>query len=1251
MSTHEGTPIIPSEVERTKGKKKIVIVEHAGALETEARDTAEARMTASKKELKGARGFFKKIWKHNLFQEYYRQKEIAVAREEIFGTKNLFAGETEGREAHDAAMGVLVDRFSQEYEEAVHTEAGESRKVLGAEGEDKIAREEIRKALKDYASGVLTDETFEEERVRILSKLTGLSREAVQSEVRHTDSLREVARELRESVEHGTKLEELDVDFDIVVGRAKRGVRTEAQFNTVDRLVEKIQSSYIGCFVNETTLASAVALAYSVTAGLFQCVARSKAFAWGSFGLTAAISGGIAAARESKRIEEERRQHGREMAKSKTFEEAQAPRRKEMETYRYETREARVLTKELSEVFEQNLKEVETFSQAIAKLSDIEARVKLSDRHNIDLISYSNGDMVEQERLDLDVARAQAKVRLRQMHASGEISLAEGETMEGFLTKSADLQMETLTKGDAGIEEKNRAFRKMKMKRVAGAALKGLGTGLVIGGLFQEAAAFFSDEHKGIIEGVIGAPREVGEPVTALERLRMFMVGDTFENPPVNIVEMRAPDGSLLKLPEDVEIVSHVGEKNVFDLVRDGKIIVKGVECENGMLSAASTQAIKDVGGSVALDVHQVIKMVAGEQTAVEAAQTRTDLFHKIHRTLWYGNDTPKPIFDKNELRLDWGGGGDGVDGKGNFVFNISRMRADGSYQGDFSIDAREAMKEGKLKMLLSLTRDTQTQTVEMPIDIHGNAIIDPNSEVGKMFFSAKDGKAVFHGAFAEVAQTTGVGQDGGENVRILATHIGDESVVREVIPTLVQETKVIPISDISLPPGGDFFVVPPPVIPVFGRKPLEKTINKKISDITRGYYYGIESGGLGLLPREEYRRRMMPQLEKNKDVDLASDDSDLTKTYFAKQDQGYVEELGKIISLAPPFDEQTEVVVTVPAYLEGKNLEKTIRNYAKMKGRGMFEIVIFENHPKGKERDNTQEVVKKMRREFPDMKIVHLYKEFDEKPEIGRVRKYLVDAIMLRKQKAGMKKSVAIVSNDADLENISENYALDIGRAFQNNPKLDALAAKWDYPPETFRQLPLLHASQRLWHYFDIALRYNYLKSPELIGRNSAFRSGAYVGVGGYNEHAKVAEDLEIGWLIKDARAYDASRITYLNRAWLVSNPRRAVVKLLSGTPLTQQYGDFHVNENVRKTSLDELLKEKRDLTETELQREVQALYDFYFKMTKAKGGWLPTEYFTKSFERAMRFLGVEYEMKGERVMIKSTDKLRKGLEKYGRK
>jgi hypothetical protein len=342
--------------------------------------------------------------------------------------------------------------------------------------------------------------------------------------------------------------------------------------------------------------------------------------------------------------------------------------------------------------------------------------------------------------------------------------------------------------------------------------------------------------------------------------------------------------------------------------------------------------------------------------------------------------------------------------------------------------------------------------------------------------------------------------------------------------------------------------------------------------------------------------------------------------------------------------------VITIPAYHEGKNLEKTLRNYAKLKNRNRFEIVILENHPKDKRRDETPEVIERMQREYPELRIVHLYKEFDEKPTIGQVRKYLVDSVLMRKMIAGKRDSVVIASNDADMEDISENYTDNLADTFRQNNRIDAVAGKWDYPSEAFRQMPLLHASQRLWHYLDIAFRNYYLKSPELIGRNSAFRSGAYAVVGGYNEKAQLAEDLEIGWLIKDARGHDADRVEYLNKAWIKSNPRRAVVKLASGGRLVQQYGDFHVNEEVRNAPLEDILREKRDMRDEDFREEVQAIYDHYFRWKKSKGGWVEDEFLERSFDRAMRFLGVKYNVENDRIIITDMSKLKNGLEKYQR-
>ncbi len=53
------------------------------------------------------------------------------------------------------------------------------------------------------------------------------------------------------------------------------------------------------------------------------------------------------------------------------------------------------------------------------------------------------------------------------------------------------------------------------------------------------------------------------------------------------------------------------------------------------------------------------------------------------------------------------------------------------------------------------------------------------------------------------------------------------------------------------------------------------------------------------------------------------------------------------MVKEAEPMDDKIEAVITVPTYHEGKNLQKTLENYAKIQNPEKFEIVIFDNHPK----------------------------------------------------------------------------------------------------------------------------------------------------------------------------------------------------------------------------------------------------------------------------------------------------------------
>ena len=146
---------------------RVVVVEASDAIEERARDVAESNLTESKESLKGVSGFATRIWKHNLFHEYYRQKEIHNVTEKLKTSGNIYAGEIEGEEgekAHDAAMGTLVKQFSSQYDEAIHTESGEKREILGdvddpeqKEKEDAV-KAEIKKLIEDFSSQDLNDE-------------------------------------------------------------------------------------------------------------------------------------------------------------------------------------------------------------------------------------------------------------------------------------------------------------------------------------------------------------------------------------------------------------------------------------------------------------------------------------------------------------------------------------------------------------------------------------------------------------------------------------------------------------------------------------------------------------------------------------------------------------------------------------------------------------------------------------------------------------------------------------------------------------------------------------------------------------------------------------------------------------------------------------------------------------------------------------------------------------------------------------
>jgi hypothetical protein len=827
---------------------KAAVVNTDELVKAEARDVGDARMTESKEERSG--NWFtkmgKRIWKHNLAQEWYRQREISRVKKDILESGNLYVGEkdfdsdkTTSNTASKEAMQAIVERFTSEYEdEVLKEEERESKRTIESEEINK----NIKDLIKQYAGSAMTAESFEEEKKRILSRY---DKNMASKKSMYADNLLSIANDVRGSIVQGAKLSELDFDLELTVGKAKESLSTQAHQTSFDKGMEKFQNSKVGKYIANSPAALSIAAGlYSVGKNMLHRTIRSKWAQWTTFGVASVASGGLAAAKERARITRERAQHQRESAKGMEFKEGDMKRRQEMEGNSYNTKKATMiienLNNDLLKVKEGKFSPDEV-TDIMARLADLEARIKLNDQKKIDLIAYDKFNTLEKDRTAMDLKRAELKVALRQ---------SEGvENFDDELSKLIDVQKTQLLEGEQGIEQKDEVFRKLRNSKAWKAFAKGTIVGGTIGMVFQEGKALLDGSQDGIIEGSIKhftGKEDLVKHGTALEALRRWFSGD-HGMMKTGLHEEAIVDGTHMQVPDGVSIEQN--PDHTISILRNGEVVSDHVPLrldEQGNLSEETQQALAKSGVSADFGL-------IGEKTTENIHESVQDYVNKhaegmtkVHRDLWYDNNTPHP-FDKNELRTDWGAGGTGIDANGNYVFNVARMSDAGSFHGSETIDASGQVHKGALKMLFSFSRDTQHQVFEVPIGPDGNAVIDPNSTLGKLMFENHNGHAIFTGQFAEVAQSTGTAADGGETVRILSTHVGHG---KEFIDSTISTDTTSP-NLIFRVPNPDTYDVPP-VIPIMGRRPLEKGEYKKNREVEANRPKQEEDNGIQVEVNEQ---------------------------------------------------------------------------------------------------------------------------------------------------------------------------------------------------------------------------------------------------------------------------------------------------------------------------------------------------------------------------------------------------------------
>jgi hypothetical protein len=201
----------------------------------------------------------------------------------------------------------------------------------------------------------------------------------------------------------------------------------------------------------------------------------------------------------------------------------------------------------------------------------------------------------------------------------------------------------------------------------------------------------------------------------------------------------------------------------------------------------------------------------------------------------------------------------------------------------------------------------------------------------------------------------------------------------------------------------------------------------------------------------------------------------------------------------------------------------------------------------------------------------------FYHSQSIGRLRKILNDAIVLRALRLGVEDPV-IISNDVDCGHTPQGYMTALKCHFSDSC-LDILSGPlyYGYAPSGADYLGLAPAVP------DLFLGNRVLEARRLCqlrghfhgarffsteGPHTAFRASAYCAAGGYDASLEQAEDDELGIAIfalrqKGRYPFPTRRnAVYSPDFWLVTNPRRQLLAIAHGHSIIDTWRNFPIKK-----------------------------------------------------------------------------------------
>lgn len=1153
-----------------------------------ARDAAEVRRRNEVQHGGRFQRFLKQIWKgeNGIAGAYYLEKYKKEALNQIQDTNDIYTHESYDKSVNTKAQLATIERFQSEYDESIHEEAGERRIELG---DDSEFAGSVKELIARYVSGEIEDtEALEEERDRIVAEFN--RSDLVGEGKSRIDNIVAIAEQVKAMADHGVSVENALAGMKMYSAESRSNVRSEAHLGKIERTIERLQKTKLGGLVRPETIGAAAAIGLGIARAGRGTLLRAA----GVTLVPGVLGGAFAALREGKRVKEERTIHSREMAQGKEY--SSGDRRNEMEKARYETVTALSLKELLDEALQPDEEHPLTGQQvqeAYELIASTEARVQLSDKQNIDLVAYSSVTSIEHERRLLDEARALAKTRLSKYIADLPSGFKQRFEINDDHSVNEALQLYTEASVDVAsdMSAKDEVFRKLRRRRMVKAGAVGAATSLVIGLGAQESIAALNTNYDGLIEHAIKGdnPSQDGHQ-TVLEGLVYGEAASTTTTQEVSLADYHSHElsagGGVINLPEGYGITTQDDGKITIttpvngESIRDLEIDSNGLFTDESIaILAQHSVAVSETGGFVEHEETSVKTLAVAEYTKLH-----TDEMTHIKRDFWYDNNTVK--FDKNELQLDWGDTSKAADGE--IRMQVSGMTDSGSVHSAEQARWSQDAEQGKLKLAVSASYDTQAHVFMVDVQPNGNIDI-PHDHPAAQFFAAREGGFEFNGAYAEVVQVRG---ESGDTTHIapLATVVGDSSVhelkhsVTSTTREYVPRYKLTPsaIENMSTTSGRTVEGFGGPAIAL--RKPLEKIVKRG----PKGWYdrYGYETGKNRLSAPKSPRLEANPSGELKLGEELEWFTGELEK----REGKEYVDKIREAINSSSELKNispEVKTVTTIPvaAASESENIFNSLSLYAQQDEEHIKNNVILLNvnwldtakqdDVKKANIQKTFDEIERARREFPQLTIATTTNEYSdaESKKTGGVIGYVASDLMntalmtlAEKVKTGELSSsadIAIIRQDADMKGMSRHFLSQLEKYMDRNKNIDIFNGVIRDDVRMHERYPgfgIASSFSRALHLANVAAN-----RPWTVGINIVARASSLAAVGGLGKMdwtGPASDDIEVGQRISAARNGAAAFARYGSRVVANSVAEHKVIVNVpgmsvdsAGDRLIQQY------------------------------------------------------------------------------------------------